>query len=70
LVIEELRRRLEVLLGDRPEAPPDESLRRETELAAERVARREKLAVTGGQMLSAAFNFSANCCQPHRIPRH
>jgi superfamily II DNA/RNA helicase len=56
--IEELRRRLEVLLGARPEAPPDESLRRETELAAaERVARREKLAVTGGQLLSAAFHF-------------
>jgi SNF2 domain-containing protein/helicase-like protein len=56
--IEELRRRLEVLLGARPEAPLDESLRRETELAAaERLARREKLAITGGQMLSAAFNF-------------
>src|SRR2546425_12037948 len=32
--IEELRCRLEVLLGARPEAPPDESLRRETGLAA------------------------------------
>ncbi|MCI0353080.1 MAG: hypothetical protein L0Z53_26975, partial [Acidobacteriales bacterium] len=55
--IEELRRRLEVLLGARSEAPLDESLRRETELAAAHAARREKLAVTGGQMLSAAFNF-------------
>jgi superfamily II DNA/RNA helicase len=55
--IEELRRRLEVLLGARSEAPLDESLRRETELAAAQAARREKLAVTGGQMLSAAFNF-------------
>jgi len=51
--MEELRRRLEVLLGARPEAPRDESLRRETEFAA----RREKLAVTGGQLLSAAFQF-------------
>ena len=52
--MEELRRRLEVLLGARPEAPLDESLRRETEFAA---ARREKLAVSGGQLLSAAFQF-------------
>jgi SNF2 family DNA or RNA helicase len=51
--VEELRRRLEVLLGARPEAPVDESLRRETEEAA----RREKLAVTGGQLLTAAFQF-------------
>jgi hypothetical protein len=59
--IEELRRRL-VLLGARSEAPSDESLRRESELAvarvaAERSARREKLAVSGGQLLSAAFQF-------------
>src|SRR5437763_14610538 len=32
--IEELRRRLEVLLGARPDAPLDESLRREREIAA------------------------------------
>jgi SNF2 family DNA or RNA helicase len=59
--IEELRRRLEILLGARPEAPLDESLRRESELAAraaaERSARRETLAATGGQLLTAAFRF-------------
>jgi hypothetical protein len=60
--MEELRQRLEVLLGARPEAPPDESLRRESELAvaraaAERSDRREKLAVSGGHLLSAAFQF-------------
>src|SRR5213593_3394256 len=60
--IEELRRRLEVLLGASPEAPLDESLRRESELAsaranAERSGRREKLAATGGQLLTAAFQF-------------
>src|SRR5437879_259765 len=60
--IEELRRRLEVLLGARPEAPSDKSLRRESELAvaratAERSARRERLAVSGGHLLSAAFQF-------------
>ncbi len=66
--IEELRRRLEVLLGARPEAPPDESARRESELATtrnadngtERQARREKIAAAGGQLLNAAFNFLAN----------
>jgi superfamily II DNA/RNA helicase len=60
--IEELRRRLEVLLGARPVAPSDESLRRESELevarvAAENRARREKLALSGGHLLSAAFQF-------------
>jgi hypothetical protein len=60
--IEELRRRLEVLLGARPIAPSDESLRRESELevarvAAEHRARREKLALSGGHLLSAAFQF-------------
>jgi hypothetical protein len=62
--IEELRRRLEVLLGARPEAPSDESLCRENELAVARVAaehktRREKLALSGGHLLSAAFQFLA-----------
>jgi superfamily II DNA or RNA helicase len=60
--IEELRRRLEVLLGARPEAPSDESVRRETEFevarsANERDSRRERLAVSGGHLLSAAFRF-------------
>src|SRR6266705_2900252 len=60
--IEELRRRLEVLLGARPEAPSDKSLRQESELAvaraaAERSVRRERLAVSGGHLLSAAFQF-------------
>src|SRR2546425_6112755 len=60
--IEELRRRLEVLLGARPEAPSDMSLRRESELAvaqaaAERSARRERLAVSGGHPLNAPGQF-------------
>src|SRR2546425_8974486 len=38
--IEELRRRLEVLLGAHPEAPSDQSLRRESELAARAAAER------------------------------
>ena len=58
--MEELRRRLEVLLGAQPEAPRDESLRRETESAA----RREKLALSGGQLLSAAFQFLGELLPP------
>jgi hypothetical protein len=51
-----------LLLGARPEAPSDESLRRENEIqlahvAAERNARRERLALSGGHLLSAAFQF-------------
>src|SRR5881396_1481922 len=45
----------------RPLAPSDDSLRRESELearvAAEHRARREKLALSGGHLLSAAFQF-------------
>ncbi len=52
--MEELRRRLEVLLGAHPEAPRDESLRRDTEADT---ARRTRLALSGGQLLSAAFQF-------------
>jgi hypothetical protein len=63
--MEELRRRLEVLLGARPEAPSDESLRRDTEAAT---ARREKLALTGGQLLSAAFQFLGELLPPSPSP--
>src|SRR2546429_2539214 len=49
-------------LSRSPEAPSDMSLRRESELAvaqaaAERSARRERLAVSGGHLLSAAVQF-------------
>jgi hypothetical protein len=55
--MEELRRRLEVLLGARHEAPRDESLRRETEFAA---ARREKLALTQLPRFLGRFGPSVN----------
>ncbi|MEW6744426.1 MAG: DEAD/DEAH box helicase [Planctomycetota bacterium] len=55
--MEELKRRLEVLLGARPEAPVDESQRLEREQEAELLARRERIASAGGQLLSAAFTF-------------
>jgi hypothetical protein len=57
------------LLGAQAEAPSDESVRRETELEvaqidAERSARRERLAVSGGHLLSAAFRFLGELLPP------
>lgn len=54
---EELKRRLEVLLGARPDAPIDESEKaRQAELVT-RTARQEQLALVGGQLLGTAFAF-------------
>jgi len=55
--IEELKNRLEILLGAKPDAPPDESLKEKVEREAEQLARREKIAKAGGQLLGAAFAF-------------
>jgi hypothetical protein len=56
--VEELRRRLEVLLGAQPEAPLDvtnqEQVARQTEQFD---AHRERVAAAGGEMLGAVFNF-------------
>ncbi len=51
--MEELRRRLELLLGARPEAPLDETKKAE----AERAVRKEKMAEAGGRLLESAFAF-------------
>lgn len=55
--IEELKRRLEVLLGAVPEAPVDVSEQRRLAQEAEAAARRERLMTAAGQMLTAAFSF-------------
>ncbi len=56
--IEELRRRLEVLLGAKPEAPVDESQKRAVETATfQETEHRERLAAAGGELLGATFNF-------------
>ena len=55
--VEELKRRLEILLGAEPYAPLDESERRRREEEAERLHRRSRVAEAGGQLLSAAFSF-------------
>jgi hypothetical protein len=56
--MDELKSRLEVLLGAIPEGYLDESQKRDKEAEAVRlVERREKMADAGGQMLTAAFGF-------------
>jgi SNF2 family DNA or RNA helicase len=55
--MEELKRRLEVLLGARPDGAIDESQRGEVEREAERLAQKERIARAGGQLLGAAFAF-------------
>ena len=55
--VEELKRRLEVLLGEKPEAPVDESRKLEAEREALVRSRRQAVATAGGQLFSAAFAF-------------
>ena len=54
--IEELKRRLEILLGVKPEAPVDESQKAREAKEAELLAQRDRIALAGGQLLGAAFN--------------
>ena len=53
--VEELKRRLEVLLGEPPRAAEDESGRRRLE--ADHVERRARIESAGGELLGAAFGF-------------
>lgn len=62
--VEELKRRLEVLLGAKPEAPVDESERARQTQEAERLARKERVAMAGGQLLGAAFTFLGQLVPP------
>ncbi len=55
--IDQLKNRLEVLLGAKPVAPLDESVRGQAEAEAERLARRDSVALAGGQLLTAALSF-------------
>ena len=55
--VDELKKRMEVLLGTKPEAPMDESLKEQVEKETEVLARKERIASAGGQLLGAAFSF-------------
>jgi len=55
--IEEMRRRLEVLLGAKPAAPEDDRQAAAPAAQAEALRRRERVAAAGGQLLTAALGF-------------
>jgi SNF2 family DNA or RNA helicase len=56
--MDELKSRLEVLLGARPIAPLDESTKQQAEADARQASERhERVAAAGGEMLGAAFKF-------------
>jgi len=57
--MEELKSRLEVLLGARPEAPIDETVKQASQEAAreETVEHRQRVSAAGGELLGAAFKF-------------
>jgi hypothetical protein len=55
--MEELKRRLEVLLGAKPEAPLDQTEKIRQEVVAQQQAQRDRIAVAGGQLLSSVFAF-------------
>jgi len=56
--MEELRRRLEILLGAKPEAPLDAAREQAVQAESKRLAEhRERVASAGGELLGAAFRF-------------
>ncbi len=63
--MEELKRRLEILIGEHPEAPLDVSKQNEVQRSAKEFADKESISRASGQLLSAAFDFvSALLPQP------
>ncbi|MBN1590998.1 MAG: DEAD/DEAH box helicase [Pirellulales bacterium] len=68
--IEELRRRLEVLLGAQPEAPVDVTKQKETEAHTRQIAEhRDRVAAAGGEMLGAVFNFLGELISQDQTPQ-
>ncbi|VAX40009.1 SWF/SNF family helicase [hydrothermal vent metagenome] len=55
--MQELKNRLEILLGAVPEAPVDVSLKAKRETELKTIAKREQISQAGGELLGAAFNF-------------
>jgi|CXWL01.1.fsa_nt_gi hypothetical protein len=54
---DELKRRLEILLGEKPAAPIDNSAQISAVDEAERLARKERVSLAGGRLLSAAVSW-------------
>lgn len=65
--MDELKQRLEVLLGAKAHAPIDETEKQRQQQEAERLARRSRVAEAGGQLLAAAFQFLGEMI-PQREP--
>ena len=65
--IEDLKKRLEVLLGASADAAVDESEKQRHQQEAERLARRSRVAEAGGQLVAAAFAFLGEMI-PQRQP--
>ena len=65
--IEELKQRLEVLLGARAHAAVDETEKQRQQQEAERLARRSRVSEAGGQLVAAAFAFLGEMI-PQRQP--
>ncbi len=55
--IDELKRRLEVLLGERQEAAPDETMKVAVEAEAAALARKRAVEQSGGKLVTAALSF-------------
>jgi len=55
--MDQLKQRLEILLGAKPEAPVDETQKEQVEAERVQYAHRERVAAAGGEMLGAVFQF-------------
>ena len=55
--LDELKRRMEILLGTKPDVPEDQSLREQIERDAQKLERKERIENAGGQLIGAAFAF-------------
>jgi hypothetical protein len=64
--MQELKSRLEVLLGAAPEAPVDETVRQQAEDDTRTLAapHRERVAAAGGELLGAAFKLLGELVSP------
>jgi superfamily II DNA or RNA helicase len=68
--IEQLKGRLELLLGAKPEAPVDETRKRDSEEATAKLseAHRQRVSAAGGELLGAAFHFLGELVGPKDAP--
>ena len=65
---EELRNRLEVLLGAKPQAPLDVSQRAEVAADSDRQSHRDRVAAAGGELLGAVFSFLGELVSQQEVP--